>query len=122
MENLIGRKVYVYYNLHKKLWSIKCWKTKLVIAHKHKVVLNDCTFKVSQAGRRRVIKEQRKNVHAGILGTIIEAQDENMELFREVTYNPYKYTNFVFKDDTSLQPVYTYDTVVMENKRVFKRR
>ena len=120
MENLIGRKVYVYYNLHKHKWSIRCWKTKLVIGHADKVTLNKCTFKVSQAGRRRVLREQRKNIHAGILGTIIANESINNN-YREETYNPYKYTNFVYKDNINEQPVYTYNTVIMENRKVFSK-
>jgi hypothetical protein len=63
-------KVRVYFNLHKKLLSIQtkvngAWK---VISHRQSVSLSDVTFKVSECGRQRVIKNKRKNVHAYICG------------------------------------------------------
>jgi len=40
-----------------------------VIDHVLGLALKDATFKVSRAGRERVIREQRKNVHAGVQGS-----------------------------------------------------
>lgn len=115
-------RVFVYFNLHKKVWSVKALDGRnkgRVIAHADKVLLRDATFKVSEAGRQRVIREKRKNVHAGVVGTL-EAftgdlrndtpwwhqvwgkEDHAYEKYArcrgpEVTYNPYKYTSFVYK-------------------------
>jgi len=78
-----------------------------VIAHRDNVLLFHTTFKVSQAGRERVLREKRKNVHAGVCGTwhgndidhgTLSSVKERGEL---VTYNPYKYTTFVYKEDES---------------------
>jgi hypothetical protein len=98
-------KVYVYYNLHKKLWSIKALEDDrkgLVIAHRKHVVLTKVTPKVSQKGRERVLREKKKNVHAGLVG---EWNDKKLILglynADEITYNPYKYNSFVFKEDES---------------------
>ena len=97
-------KVYVYYNLHKHKWSVKCiepgnnWYGK-VIGHEDYVILKNVVGKVSEAGRQRVLKEKRKNVHAGIVGTLI-TDTVNLNEFKqaaEITYNPYKYKTFVFK-------------------------
>jgi len=66
-------KVFVYYNLHKSCWSVRASDGPLkgkVIAHAGSVFLRDATFKVSEAGRQRVLKEQRKNVHAGVEGEL----------------------------------------------------
>ncbi len=64
--------------------------------------MHSCTFKVSQAGRKRVLKEQRKNVHAGVHGYLENWQMgewiDSHPTARPVTYNPYKHTNFVDKD------------------------
>lgn len=105
-------KVFVYFNLHRKLWSIRCEEKGhpmkgRVIAHRVAVDLYDVTPKVSQAGRARVIRERRKNVHAGLLGTWAEAAAPSATSWSaspwqdiggfEITYNPYKYTSFVFK-------------------------
>lgn len=99
-------KVFVYFNLHRKLFSIKALEGDMkgrVIAHRQHVLLNDATFKVSEAGRRRVIREQRKNVHAGVSGTWFEDDvigDGMTSAFiringSAITYNPYKYNTFV---------------------------
>ena len=103
------RKVFVYYNLHKHKWSVKDVKTGRVIGHYYDVSLYNAKFKVSEAGRARVLKEKRKNVHAGVEGylttdvlarkmdgTILwESQSER----HKVTYNPYLYDTFVTVSD-----------------------
>lgn len=96
--------VFVYFNLHKKCFSIKALdganKGK-VIAHRDAVLLCSPSFKVSEAGRQRVLKEQRKNVHAGVVGLWSDDVDTgyfvDMALRHgdKVTYNPYKYSTFV---------------------------
>lgn len=92
-------KVFIYYNLHKKMFSIKNMKSGLVIGHTLNLTLKDATFKVSEKGRQRVIREKRKNVHAGVVGYI----DSNVMLkdltgLRLATYNPYKFSSFVDKE------------------------
>ena len=116
--------VYVYFNLHKKLWSVKSRKTGRVLYHAEVVLLYDCWFRVGQAGRKRVLKEKRKNVHAGIAGTFDWAgthkdfvgQDTQPEYSFarhwvmgvpggnpgypvSVTYDPYKHESFVREDN-----------------------
>lgn len=92
--NLHGKRVRVYRNLHKKCFSVKCMKTGLVIAHVNEITLTDATFPVSQAGRNRVLKEKRKNVHAFIQGIV----DNNTLVYgnTKVCYNPYKRGNFFY--------------------------
>lgn len=111
-------KVFVYYNLHKKIWSIKALEGPnkgRVVQHASMVVLADCTFKVSQAGRRRVLKEKRKNVHAGVVGTLVAVSGERAYFpytkSVPVTYNPYKYETFVYK--ASEKPISKCDRVLM---------
>lgn len=78
-----------------------------VIAHRDNVLLFHTTFKVSQAGRERVLREKRKNVHAGVCGNWFDSGNDDVTLssVKErgelVTYNPYKYTSFVYKEDES---------------------
>ncbi len=66
-------KVFVYWNLHRKCWSIKSlagtFKGK-VFAHARELDLANVVFKVSEAGRQRVLREGKKNVHAGAVGTL----------------------------------------------------
>jgi len=92
-----AKPVKVYWNLHRKCFSIQ--QKGLVVAHADMVKLSDVTFKISEAGRQRVIKEQRKNVHAYMIGTLTD------ELFRigsshALTYNPYKVGAFVIRHST----------------------
>ena len=98
-------KVFVYSNLHRKVWSGKALEGEnkgRVIAHRDMVVLRNPEGKVSQAGRKRVLQEQRKNVHAGIVGTWLPDGWPRLSVcWEEITYNPYKYDSFVYKSDES---------------------
>ena len=95
--------VKVYWNLHKRCFSVQ--HRGKVIAHKNEVVIHFPEFKVSEAGRQRVLLEKRKNVHAFVVGyydgdSVSQATDEG----HPVTYNPYKYESFVFANTD--EPVY----------------
>lgn len=94
-------KVFVYFNLIKKMFSIRDIKTGLVIAHSNDLYLHDAEFKVSEAGRQRVLKTKRKNVHAGVSGYILNAE---ILLPYKASYNPYKYSSFV--DVDTKNPIY----------------
>ena len=97
-------KVFVYFNLHKKCFSVKALEGAMkgrVIAHRDNVLLFDATLKVSEAGRQRVLREHSKNVHAGVCGTWDETQYDAVTvghikaLGLPVKYNPYVYDSFV---------------------------
>ena len=105
-------KVFVYFNLHKKCFSIKALEGQfkgLVIGHTNSVLLSDVSFKVSQAGRSRVLAEKRKNVHAGVCGTWEDGIYDHVTVERSsllgqaVAYNPYKYDSFVVR--STEQPI-----------------
>jgi hypothetical protein len=111
---------YCYFNLHKFVFSLRNKKTKLVEFHSHIAVLKNCKFKVSEAGRQRVLKEKRKNVHAGIEGELCGFEnDYNIDEFTELTYNPYKFSGFVVKSTEEL--VKSAELVILENKRIFAK-
>jgi len=97
-------RVFVYWNLHKKCWSVRCVKTGKVIFHKQSLMVRNAEFVVSQAGRLRVLRKRRKNVHAGIRGELIE--DNNVELNRKVRYNPYLFSSFMIQDSPIYQAEY----------------
>ena len=66
-------RVFVYFNLHKRRWSLKAMdgpSKGRVVAHADKVLLRDCVFRVSEAGRQRVLQTKRKAVHAGVVGDL----------------------------------------------------
>jgi hypothetical protein len=108
-------RVYVYWNLHKHLFSVKDTRTGRVTHHAQMVVIQDATFAVSQAGRARVLRERRKNVHAGVRGTPTWIDPAPMDLqmtgWTRITYNPYKYDSFVRASDE--RPVFGADEVRM---------
>ena len=98
---------FVYFNLHNRKWSLKAVKNGprgrgRVSGHARTIHLMGVTAKVSEAGRLRVIREKRKNVHAGLIGTVCEVVD--IETFRitdktpRIRYNPYQGPHFVDGD------------------------
>ena len=120
-------KYFVYYNLHKHLFSCKNRKTGLVNKDMYSTALklSNCEFKVSEKGRQRVLKEQRKNVHAGVVGNVvainitIDDLDNTLNELTQLTYNPYKYNSFVVKKTE--QPVKFAETVYLVNKRIYAK-
>lgn len=97
-------KVFVYFNLHKNLFSVKALTGEhkgKVVAHMNELNLKDVSFRVSEAGRQRVLAEKRKNVHAGVVGYLNLTSFDSMDCAEEVTYNPYKHDSFVYKKDAS---------------------
>jgi hypothetical protein len=101
-------KVFIYFNLHRKCFSVKALegaKKGRVVAHVNDAIVYNPTFKVSEAGRQRVLRERKKNVHAGVVGQWYEGEfnakrcAELMEYSgRAVTYNPYRFDSFVYKN------------------------
>jgi len=68
-DQLQGRRVFVYKNLHENCWSVRDKESGHVVAHADRVELTDVKLKVGAAGRERVLREKSKNVHAGLDGT-----------------------------------------------------
>lgn len=120
---MFKQQVMVYFNLHRKLWSIKSLKTGLVIGHAKTVILSDVKPRVSEAGRQKVLETKQKNVHAGIVGTLESYKDykESLKDYDEITYNPYKYKTFVYKlqDEIEFSGA---EKAIMNNKRVYVTR
>jgi len=113
VDSLLGQKVMVYYNLHKHTFSVQ--KNGLVVLHADYVKLQDVEFRVRQGGKEKVRKEKSKNVHAFVIGNLIDYCQYPCDDIPEeptgdiVTYNPYKYDTFVYKETE--EPV-TYATEV----------
>ena len=85
------KKVRVYWNLHKKCWSIQDAKSGLVIDHRYDVTLEQAKFVVRKGGQKRVREEGKKNVHAFAVGYIAQEQDIDSSAYHhKVSYNPYK--------------------------------
>jgi hypothetical protein len=97
-------RVRVYYNLNKKCFSIQSktstgWR---VTDYKNTLTLSNCKFIVSEAGRQRVLKTKRKNVHAYVEGELLDFNCINWwnrKDFVDVSYNPYKFPWFTTPDN-----------------------
>ncbi len=101
-------KYYIYWNLHKDCYSVR-YRGK-VVAHLKNLTATNVVFKVSQKGRQKVLREQKKNVHAFVVAEKIFPHATPHDLMgvgsvvaHEVKYNPYKYNSFV---DIRERPVY----------------
>jgi hypothetical protein len=115
----LDMKVFTYFNLHKKLFSIKALegeKKGRVIAHLPYVCIENPKFKVSKAGRERVLREQRKNVHAGVVGEFTtHLLSSDKVVWENVRYNPYLFDSFVDDDN---KPVAFADVAFMQVKPI----
>ena len=98
----MSEKIEVYKNLHTGTWSLRDSKSGLVVEHPLCVVIYDAQFVVRPAGRLRVLKENRKNVHAFVRGTRGNLDDVNLGDFTlGVTYDPYIHDSFVLRDNST---------------------
>ena len=97
----LSKPVEVYKNLNHDCFSVR--QGGIVRFHTKIVCLKNVTYKVSEAGRQRVLKEKRKNVHAFVVGTICHSDEVSKETFpfiaAWVSYNPYKNDSFYVVGD-----------------------
>ena len=118
-EEFLGLRVMVYYNLHKHTFSVT-YKGKVVLYADY-VKLKNVEFRVREGGRERVRREKKKNVHAFVIGDLVDYcvfPCENMPPESNnnvITYNPKKYDTFVNKDTE--EPVYRANEVDMINTK-----
>ena len=106
--------VEVYYNLHKKTFSVR--HAGRVWFHTNVLTLHNCKFAVQPAGRAKVLEEKRKNVHAFIRGFFVRGDDHTnhrMLHAQQAMYNPYYFSTFV--NVNSGEPVYEADIVYLNN-------
>ena len=69
-----------------------------VIRRTHHIMLRDAHFVVRETGRQRVLKEGRKNVHAFVVGTVVDhamGRTARGRLNVKITYSPYLGDSFV---------------------------
>ena len=64
------------------------------MAHCSCLTLQGARFTVSEAGRQRVLREHRKNVHAFVTGTLVAYRAAVVPGAVGVTYNPYAAPTF----------------------------
>lgn len=119
LNSLMGQRVMVYYNLHKHTFSVQ--KNGIVVLHADYVKLENVEFRVRKGGRERVRQEKSKNVHAFVIGDLVDFCEYPCDEIPEeptgdiVTYDPYKYDSFVYRD--TKEPVYNAKEVDLINSR-----
>ena len=124
-----GKTVSVYYNHHRKCPSMRV--KGVVVDHPHAVVLKNVKFRVQPAGRAKVLKEKRKNVHAFVCGQLVEtygevlhtspcvnglwvSQPHQQQVFSpdfQVAYNPYRDKTFIKYSGESIFETYKYTLI-----------
>jgi len=109
MDLKYGDKIEVYRNLHKNCFSVR-HKGKVVgyLHDNEQLALTNVKFVVQPAGRAKVLRENKKNVHAFVRGEYVGFENnltnnlyfgkfEDLD-FYAVSYNPYKSDKFVVKE------------------------
>jgi hypothetical protein len=112
----------VYKNLQTGGYSIRSRETETygqVVSHEDAVVVKDVDFVVNKAGRKKVLKEERKNVHAFVRGCIAPIDEWRLveDEIIEIRYNPYEFKNFVNSDTETA--VNSADIVLLNDSGVF---
>jgi len=123
-------KTEVYRNLHKNCFSVRQnGRVVEYINDENDIAeLHNVTFAVQPAGRAKVLKEKKKNVHAFVRGNLhmtirhdrrsdLDGWDQFYVWAREVKYNPYKMDSFYYVDTE--EPVKYADKVLIYYGKVF---
>ena len=93
-------------------WKHDCYSIMQhgkLLASAKQVRLADVEFRVRESGRKRMLRNQRKNVHAFASGELLDYvhpdESRNLEklIGRGVFYNPYEFSTFV--DNETQSPV-----------------
>jgi hypothetical protein len=89
-EELIGKRLYAYWNLHDNVWSLSPDGGR-VVGYCEGFTMENVELRVRKGGNAQANREGRKNVHAYAVGTVTsigEAAPEEMD--RRISYNPFK--------------------------------
>lgn len=114
-----GRPVDVYRNVNKKGVTYSIRQDGYVVAHADEVILLNAEFIVKEAGRKRVKKTGRKNVHAWVRGDIVKTRvaPDRSRLRAKVVYNPRRNDSFVLKGNKLI--IKTAPLVILNGEGVF---
>lgn len=93
----IGKRVDVYYNLNKHIFSVR--HKGIVILHTQHLSLKDVVFVVSEVGRQKALVRKRKNVNGVARGILVSVEEQIiLESSREITYKPAQHNRFFYAD------------------------
>ena len=113
-----GDRIEVYRNLHKDCFSIR--KNGRVVDYRYndeQLTLVDVKFAVQPAGRAKVLRERKKNVHAFVRGTVsFSSPVAHQEL---VSYNPYKGDSFFTTFGGNTVPIQSAKRVTLTGGRLY---
>ena len=90
-------------------WSVLDRSNRKVVDRVQTAYVKDVKFVVQPAGRKRVLEQQRKNVHAFVRGNLTNERFMAIGLVK-VVYNPYKHDYF-YRTDTD-EAIYEWDNVL----------
>lgn len=119
-----NRKIYVYRNLRRDCLSLQ--QDGLIVGYAEAVILTNVEFRVRESGRQRVLREQRKNVHAFAIGLLEEAHTTPYTWIldavqaRQISYNPYRFPTF-FDVETleSIESIHSGKRVLVTTKGIW---
>jgi len=89
----------------------------LVAGHVTDAIVAKVSFKVSEPGRQRVIRDRRKNVHAWGEGVLIGQSDTEIDCPIDLAYDPYR--NETFVERSTQRPIRRADFLIVRNNCVF---
>ena len=116
----------IYRNLHKKCFSIrKNGKVVDYLRDDQELHLMDVKFRVQPAGREKVRREKKKNVHAYVKGTVgplggLQRKKLLSYCFQTATYDPYTMDTFQTFPDGS--PIYEAPHVIFRKGKLYVSR
>lgn len=89
---------FVFHNRTKNCWSIRYAdgeKRSLLFAHASKIIMLDCTFKVSEKAAKKVVETGHRTIHAGVVGKIQSVLD--LEFSDNVTEDEKRYFSGIWE-------------------------
>lgn len=104
-------RVEVYWNLHKRLFSVR--KGGKVVEHAERVILTGASFDVQPSGRARVLESGRKNVHAFVRGERVDTAPVRGRFLGRVEYDPEAAGSFTVEHLGRSRPIVDAPIVVL---------
>jgi hypothetical protein len=118
-ELQFGDRIEVYRNLHKDCFSIrKNGRVVRYLYNNEKLHLHDVKFAAQPAGRAKVLREGRKNVHAFVRG--LYSGMRSIWAWQSVaSYNPYKYGHFFTSFGGNASPIHKAKRATLSEGKVY---
>ena len=100
----------IYYNINKRIYSIRA--KSVPVSYAKTVKVERPIFVVRAGGRAAVLRDKQKNVHAFLKGEMKTLDVEpNTSGLKKVKYDPYKYGYF-YNVDTH-EPIYNAEYAIL---------